>query len=52
MVEVKSLALGNGETYEKILYKNFDDPKEKSELVTGTYFQCFLQMWLLAPVTR
>jgi len=35
MVELKLLALGNGEAYEKRL-QNFDDPKEKSELVTGT----------------
>jgi hypothetical protein len=41
---------------EKKDFPNFDDPKEKRELVTGTKpppaIQCFLKMWLLAPAAR
>ena len=33
MIELKSLALGTGEKKD---FPNFDDPKEISELVTGT----------------
>lgn len=56
MVELKLLALGYGEAYEKKTFQNFNDPKEKSEFVNrkkkpSPTIQCFLQVWLLAPAT-